>query len=56
MMAELNSLALNTIINLAYFPLTIHWSFEKSSFPDIGVGICGTVAAVAQFYAAWKNA
>ncbi|KAI9356216.1 peroxisomal biogenesis factor 11 [Zopfochytrium polystomum] len=53
---ELNSLLLNTIINLAYFPLTIHWSLEKSSFPDIAVGICGTIAAVAQFHSAWKTA
>ncbi|KAJ3333515.1 hypothetical protein HDU76_007281 [Blyttiomyces sp. JEL0837] len=53
---EFKSLALNAIINAAYFPLTIHWSLESSSFPDIGVGICGTVAAVAQIYAAWKSA
>ena len=41
-------------VNTAYAPLTIHWSLENSRFPDVGVGLCGTVAAVAQFYTAWK--
>lgn len=49
------NLFLNGVVNTAYFPLTIHWSLERSSFPDIGVGICGTVAAVAQIYLAWKS-
>ncbi|KAI8817611.1 peroxisomal biogenesis factor 11 [Fimicolochytrium jonesii] len=53
---EKNMLAINALINAAYFPLTIHWSLESSSFPDVGVGICGTIAAVAQFYTAWKSA
>ncbi|KAK5673442.1 hypothetical protein BDV3_005633 [Batrachochytrium dendrobatidis] len=53
---ESKALAINTLINAAYFPLTIHWSLETSSFPDIGVGIFGTVAAVAQIYTAWKSA
>eukprot|EP00842_Homolaphlyctis_polyrhiza_P005152 jgi/Hompol1/5638/HPOL_004608-RA len=53
---ESNALLLNTIVNTAYFPLTVHWSLESSSFPDIGVGIFGTIAAVTQLYAAWKDA
>ncbi|KAJ3115069.1 hypothetical protein HDU96_001233 [Phlyctochytrium bullatum] len=53
---ETNALIVNTIINAAYFPLTVHWSLENSSFPDVGVGICGTVAAVCQLYTAWKAA
>ncbi|TPX62027.1 hypothetical protein SpCBS45565_g07108 [Spizellomyces sp. 'palustris'] len=52
---ERKSLLVNTIINAAYFPLTVHWSLETSSFPDVGVGICGTIAAIAQFYTAWKS-
>ncbi|KAJ3023683.1 UNVERIFIED_CONTAM: hypothetical protein HDU68_008505 [Siphonaria sp. JEL0065] len=53
---EYQSLIVNTIINSAYFPLTLHWSVEKSWFPEMGVGLCGSVAAVAQIYSAWKNA
>lgn len=49
------NLLVNTIINTAYFPLTIHWSLENSSFPDVGVGICGTIASIAQLYTAWKS-
>ncbi|TPX42482.1 hypothetical protein SeMB42_g01461 [Synchytrium endobioticum] len=44
---------INFVINAAYFPLTIHWSIDNSPFPDIGVGVCGTVAALAQMYTAW---
>ncbi|KAI8908637.1 hypothetical protein PhCBS80983_g03927 [Powellomyces hirtus] len=54
--AERKALTINSIINAAYFPLTVHWSLERSSFPDVGVGICGTIAAVAQLYTAWKAA
>ncbi|RKO87905.1 peroxisomal biogenesis factor 11 [Blyttiomyces helicus] len=53
---ERKALYINTVINAAYFPLTVHWSLESSSFPDLGVGMCGTVAALAQFYTAWKSA
>ncbi|KAI8587605.1 peroxisomal biogenesis factor 11 [Geranomyces variabilis] len=53
---ERKALTINSIINAAYFPLTVHWSLERSSFPDVGVGICGTIAAIAQFYTAWKAA
>ncbi|KAI8916115.1 peroxisomal biogenesis factor 11 [Gorgonomyces haynaldii] len=52
---EKENLVVNTVINAAYFPLTVHWSLEKSSFPDIGVGIFGTIASVFQIYAAWKS-
>ena len=45
---------MNTIINAAYFPLTVHWSLETSSFPDVGVGIFGTIAALVQLKMAWK--
>ena len=53
--SEMESVLINTFINAAYFPLTIHWSIEGSKFPDIGVGICGTAAAIAQIYATWKS-
>ncbi|KAI8048106.1 peroxisomal biogenesis factor 11-domain-containing protein [Syncephalis plumigaleata] len=47
-------LTIGTLINTAYLPLTMHWSLENSTFPDVGVGICGTIAAIAQFYTSWK--
>ncbi|KAJ1556430.1 hypothetical protein HK405_007582 [Cladochytrium tenue] len=53
---EMDSLLLNALINTAYFPLTIHWSLPSSPLPDVAVGICGSIAAVAQTYAAWKAA
>jgi hypothetical protein len=45
-----------TMINTAYFPLTVHWSLETSSFPDVGVGFFGTIAALLQWKAAWRAA
>ncbi|KAG0357594.1 peroxisomal biogenesis factor 11 [Gamsiella multidivaricata] len=53
--AEKKGIIINTIINTGYLPLTVHWSLEKSSFPDVGVGIFGGIAAAAQFYVAWKS-
>ncbi|KAF9549420.1 hypothetical protein EC957_003809 [Mortierella hygrophila] len=53
--AEKKGLWINTIINTGYLPLTVHWSLEKSSFPDVGVGMFGGIAAAAQFYVAWKS-
>lgn len=52
--AEKKRLVLELIINTAYSPLTLHWSLENSSFPDFGVGICGTIASIGQIYGAWK--
>ncbi|KAJ2777618.1 hypothetical protein H4R18_005056 [Coemansia javaensis] len=42
------------LINACYFPLTLHWSIRGSTFPDVAVGICGTVAAVAQACNVWR--
>lgn len=53
--AEKRGIVINTVINTGYLPLTVHWSLEKSSFPDVGVGIFGGIAALAQFYVAWKS-
>jgi hypothetical protein len=51
---ERKSLTLSAIINGAYFPLTLHWSVESPPLPDLGVGICGAIAAVTQAYTTWK--
>ena len=53
---EKKSLMYSTIINAAYFPLTLHWSMETSSLPDVGVGVFGTIAAITQLITAWKAA
>jgi hypothetical protein len=34
----------------------VHWSIENSPFPDIGVGVFGTLAAFYQLVGAWKKA
>ncbi|KAI9361452.1 peroxisomal biogenesis factor 11 [Pilaira anomala] len=52
--AERSSMIVNTCINTGYLPLTIHWSLEKSSFPDVLVGVFGGFASVFQIYAAWN--
>ncbi|CAO3680643.1 unnamed protein product [Umbelopsis ramanniana] len=51
---EKKSLLLGTVINTGYLPLTVHWSLENSSFPDVLVGLFGGIAAVCQVYAAWQ--
>ncbi|OMH84179.1 Peroxisomal membrane protein 11C [Zancudomyces culisetae] len=38
---------------LAYLPLTVHWSLEKSNFPDVLVGVCGTIAGVCAAVNRW---
>ncbi|CAO3624892.1 unnamed protein product [Mucor hiemalis] len=52
--AERTSMIVNTCINTGYLPLTVHWSLERSSFPDVLVGVFGGFASVFQIYAAWK--
>ncbi len=46
---------ISTFVNAAYLPLTIHWSLEKSNFPDLGVGICGLAASIGQLYSSWNK-
>ncbi|KAJ2493972.1 hypothetical protein IWW37_000050 [Coemansia sp. RSA 2050] len=52
--AETKSWKTQLLINACYFPLTLHWSIRGSTFPDVAVGVCGTVAAVAQACNVWK--
>ncbi|KAI7934282.1 hypothetical protein MJO28_017229 [Puccinia striiformis f. sp. tritici] len=43
------------IVNLAYTPLTLHWSLSKGLYgSEMITGICGFIAAVAQLRAGWK--
>ncbi|CEG69821.1 hypothetical protein RMATCC62417_05825 [Rhizopus microsporus] len=53
--AERSSMIVNTCINTGYLPLTVHWSLEKSSFPDVLVGVFGGFASIFQIYAAWQS-
>ncbi|KAI0034218.1 hypothetical protein K488DRAFT_84192 [Vararia minispora EC-137] len=42
-------------VNLAYFPLTIHWSLDKGLFKNnIWVDLLGLAAALASFRGGWK--
>ncbi|CAG8845456.1 37061_t:CDS:2, partial [Racocetra persica] len=53
--AEGDRIFRDTLINVGYFPLTIHWSLENSKFPEVGVGIFGTLAAAYELSKAWKD-
>lgn len=41
--------------NLAYAPMTLHWSMEKGLLSDWGVGACGMVAGGALLADAWRK-
>ncbi|ORX66375.1 hypothetical protein DL89DRAFT_205194, partial [Linderina pennispora] len=51
--SDTKSWKIQLLINACYFPLTLHWSIRGSTFPDVAVGVCGTVAAAAQAYNVW---
>ncbi|OBZ87780.1 Uncharacterized protein C1F12.04c [Choanephora cucurbitarum] len=53
--AERSSMIVNTCINTGYLPLTVHWSLEKSNFPDVLVGVFGGFASLFQIYSAWQS-
>lgn len=42
-------------MNLAYFPLTLHWSFPRWNLLDEGqVALFGTIAGLLQLQKAWS--
>jgi hypothetical protein len=43
------------VSNLAYAPLTVHWSREEGLVGDFWVGVLGTIAGAAGFAELWKN-
>ena len=46
----------DTIIQLSYLPLTIHWSIARGLFSnDIWVGVLGSIAAITQFKVGYKS-
>ncbi|KAI8980027.1 hypothetical protein BD414DRAFT_420869 [Trametes punicea] len=43
------------IVNLAYLPLTIHWSTEKGIFEnDVWLNVCGLIAGIASWRSGWE--
>ncbi|KAJ4372567.1 hypothetical protein N0V86_007927 [Didymella sp. IMI 355093] len=43
------------VSNLAYAPMTLHWSVEAGLLSDLQVGICGTIAGGALLAGAWRK-
>lgn len=43
------------LIDLAWAPLTMHWSLEKGMIGDFWIGLLGSVAGFAGLGARWKN-
>lgn len=41
--------------NVAYAPMTVHWSLEQGLLSDLGVGACGMVAGGALLADAWAR-
>ncbi|KAJ4362396.1 hypothetical protein N0V83_010489 [Neocucurbitaria cava] len=41
--------------NVAYAPMTLHWSMEQGLLSDLGVGACGIVAGGALLADAWRR-
>jgi hypothetical protein len=44
------------VVNLAYAPLTVHWSLEGGLVSDAWVGLLGSVAGLAGLRSRWKDA
>jgi len=47
------TIAMNLIINTAYLPLTLSWSFKKFRISDATEGSLGLTAALCQFFTSW---
>ena len=46
---EYRQFVLNALVNVSYFPLTLHWSFpEIGLLNDLAVSVCGIAAAAGQ--------
>jgi hypothetical protein len=43
------------VSNMAYAPLTLHWSKETGLIGDFWVGMLGTAAGAVGFSELWKN-
>ncbi len=43
------------IVDLAYAPLTVHWSLEEGLVSEFWVGLLGSIAGVTASRALWRN-
>lgn len=43
------------VVNLAYAPLTVHWSLEKGLVTEFWVGLLGSVAGWTGLKVLWHN-
>lgn len=43
------------ISNIAYAPMTLHWSVEEGLMSDVQVGICGMIAGGSLLAGAWRK-
>lgn len=43
------------LVNLAFAPLTLHWSLEEGLLGEFWVGILGSVAGISGLRVLWKN-
>ncbi|KAF8655056.1 hypothetical protein AX16_003257 [Volvariella volvacea WC 439] len=45
----------DVLVNVGYFPLTIHWSLKKGLFKnEVWVGVFGLISAIASFRSGWR--
>jgi hypothetical protein len=43
------------VSNVAYAPMTLHWSVEEGLLSNVQVGVCGMVAGGAMLADAWRK-
>jgi len=43
------------VVNMAYAPLTLHWSLEKGLVGDFWVGLLGSIVGITGSRVLWKN-
>jgi len=44
------------VVNMAWAPLTVHWSLEQGLVGDFWVGVLGSIAGIARTRVLWKQA
>lgn len=45
----------NLIVNAAYAPMTLHWSFEEGLFSEASIGLCGSLVGLIGFRNLWNS-
>lgn len=44
------------VVNMAWAPLTLHWSLEKGLMEEFWVGVLGSIAGISGTRVLWKRA